>query len=91
MSAFKRDESLGLGNQARDRITGFAGTVVAITEWLNGCRRITIQPNALHDGKPIDSYTFDAEQMEKLEEGPQINPMRTGGPSMAPQRPRDPR
>lgn len=91
MPKFERDETLKLGDKARDQISGFTGTIVAITEWLNGCRRITIQPSALHEGKPVENSTFDAEQLEKVEEGPVLSPSRTGGPSIAPQRPADPR
>lgn len=91
MSKFKRDDSLKLGDKAKDQISEFTGTIVAITEWLNGCRRITIQPSALFEGKPVDSSTFDAEQIEKVEEGPVLSASRTGGPSIAPQRPADPR
>lgn len=90
MSKFVRDETLKLGDKAKDQISGFTGTIVAITEWLNGCRRITIQPSALHDGKPVENATFDAEQIEKVEEGPKLDPTRTGGPSIAPKRPADP-
>lgn len=90
MDTFERDDSLKLGDKAQDKISGFAGTIVAITEWLNGCRRITIQPSQLHEGKPVDNSTFDAEQVAKVEEGPTLSPTRTGGPSIAPQRSADP-
>lgn len=56
-----------LGDQARDRISGFEGIVVAITDWLAGCRRITIEPPLLHDGKPIGSQTFDAALVELIQ------------------------
>lgn len=55
-----------LGSKVRDTITGLEGTVVAKTEWMNGCWRITIQPNQLKDGKPVDSTTFDVEQLELI-------------------------
>ncbi len=91
MAKFERDDTLKLGDKAKDQISGFTGTIVAVTEWLNGCRRITIQPSALHEGKPVENSTFDAEQVAKVEEGPELSPTRTGGPSISPQRPRDPR
>jgi len=52
-----------LGDVARDSITGFEGVVIARTEWLFGCVRYSLQPQALHDGKPIESQTFDEEQL----------------------------
>jgi len=87
---YERDDTLKLGDKARCQISGFTGVIVAITEWLNGCRRITIQPTALFEGKPVDNQTFDAEQIEKIEEGPELSPTRTGGPSIQPTRSHDP-
>jgi len=81
-----------LGDEARDRITGLKGIVVAITRWLNGCNRITIQPQTLHEGKPGDSATFDAEQVDIVTEGAMVPlPRPTGGPSIPPVRKPDPR
>lgn len=90
MKKFQRDETIKLGDKARDQISGFSGTIVAITEWLNGCRRITIQPSALHEGRPVENSTFDAEQIEKIEEGPEPTTERKGGPSISPMRSKDP-
>jgi hypothetical protein len=90
MTAYERVEDLGLGDKAKDRISGFEGVVVAVTEWLNGCRRITIQPEALHEGKPIESSTFDAEQVARVEAGPVLTASDNGGPSIAPTRSKDP-
>lgn len=83
---------LQLGDQAKDSISGFSGIVVAVTTWLNGCRRITIQPQALHEGKPIDSQTFDENQVvvtkaKAFAEGSH----ETGGPRPEPTRPSAPR
>ena len=81
---------IGLGDIARDTITGFEGVVVAITDWLNGCQRVSIQAAELKDGKPIDSVTFDAEQVCVVERAEKITPSETGGPSIAPTRNPDP-
>lgn len=59
-----------LGDIARDRITGFEGVVIARTEWWNQCDRYTIQPRTLHDGKPVDSQTFDEPDIELVEAQP---------------------
>lgn len=53
-----------LGQECKDVVTGFKGTVVAITEWLNGCRRVTLQPKIGKDGKIPDNHTFDEPQLE---------------------------
>lgn len=63
------NSKLGLvkvGDIVRDTISGFEGVAVAATEWLNGCVRILIQPKKLHDGKPVESQTFDVEQLKVL-------------------------
>lgn len=49
-----------LGDQVSDPITGFKGTAVAITIWMFGCRRVTIQPKGLNkDGDVFDCQSFD--------------------------------
>jgi hypothetical protein len=59
---------ISLGDKVKDKITGLKGIVVAITNWLHGCTRITIQPEGLKDGKPYDTYTFDEPQAELIKE-----------------------
>ena len=54
------------GQEVRDTITGFSGIVVATTEWLNGCRRVTVQSPELKDGRPVDTVTFDGPQLELM-------------------------
>lgn len=56
-----------LGDKAKDVITGFEGIAIAITIWLNGCRRITLQATD-KDGMPRD-YTCDIEQIEVTKKG----------------------
>lgn len=81
-----------LGCKAKDIITGFTGIVVCISEWINGCRRITVQPQEVRDGKPLESQTFDVEQMECLEaDAVKLVVSPTGGPSIPPVQRRDPR
>ena len=70
-----------LGDRVRDRITGLEGIAVARTSWLYGCERITIQPERLKDGKPLDTYTVDEPQIEVLKEGvAKRQPVPTHGP-----------
>lgn len=81
-----------LGDVAKDTITGFEGVVVARTEWLNNCVRLSLQPKKLQDnGKPIDSETFDETQLVVVEAGPRHEPVTHGGPMPEPRRARDPR
>lgn len=70
-----------LGVEVRDIVTGFSGTTIARTEWLNGCARLTVQPKIGKDGKLPDNATFDEPQLsvvskKKVKRGNK----KTGGP-----------
>lgn len=87
-----------LGARVKDRITGLEGIAVSRTDWLYQCRRIAIQPEGLHEGKPHEVAWVDEPQVEVLQEGV-IIPMAptgstlayTGGPERAVPPRRDPR
>jgi hypothetical protein len=53
-----------LGTEVKDKITGLKGIIVAKTEWLYGCIRYVVQPQQLHEGKPVESSSFDEDQIE---------------------------
>lgn len=57
---------VNLGDVAKDSVTGFEGIVVAYCEWLHGCARVTLQPQKLKDGIPIEAQTFDELQLERV-------------------------
>lgn len=57
-----KDEA-ALGCKVRDIITGCEGVIIAKTDWINGCHRITVQPLILKDGRPADGITFDVQQV----------------------------
>lgn len=52
-----------LGDQVKDSVTGFSGIVTGITGYLNGCRRIIVQPKMKKDGKMPDSSYIDEPQL----------------------------
>jgi len=52
-----------LGDKVKDRIIGLEGIVVARTDWLNGCIRMLVQPQELKDGKPVETSSFDIEEL----------------------------
>lgn len=83
MSTYPR---VNLGDTARDNITGFEGIVICISEWLHGCRRITLQPYGLRDGKPVDSCSFDEPQLLIITRSAVSTTSDTGGPRPEPQR-----
>lgn len=89
-----------LGDRVRDRITGFEGIVIGITDWLYQCRRPIVQPSKLDkDGELMKSESFDEDQLEVLEAGafapktattPPAPAVKTGGPRDTPSRRSDP-
>lgn len=82
---------INLGDVVKDTITGFEGVAVASYEYLHGCRRICVQPQALHEGKPIEASTVDEPQLEvvKAVAAPRSEPV-TGGPQPEPARRQEP-
>lgn len=52
------------GDRVKDKITGTTGIVVARTEWLYGCVRVTVQPEESKEGKPAESFVVDEAQCE---------------------------
>lgn len=75
---------INLGDYCKDTITGFKGVVVCISKWLHGCERITIQPNKMKDGKPIEQQTFDAPQLKVLRKNASLTTSDNGGPRPEP-------
>ena len=56
--------TIELGSKVKSTITGFAGTAVSRSEHLNGCNRYWVQPTIDKDGKMIDGYWFDENELE---------------------------
>lgn len=79
-------KTINLGDEARDTITGFAGVVIGDTKWLHGCRRLTLQPRELKDGKPIDPISFDEPQLELVSTAAASGTSEKGGPRPEPVR-----
>lgn len=56
---------LKLGDEVKDRITGFKGVVVIIGTWLDGCYRVAVQPKGLDkNGKPMESSWFENQRLK---------------------------
>lgn len=97
----KNNDGVNLGDLVKDTITGFEGVVIGETRWLYGCRRFTVQPRDLKDGKPIEPVSFDEPQLLVLEAfdggwlprsnaGSPAAAAETGGPRPEPTRRPDP-
>jgi hypothetical protein len=92
----QNEDKIKVGCHARDIYTGFEGIVIARTEWLYACDRVTIKPLKLDkDGKIQDTECFDVQQVEVLaDKAPMISKdavtAKTGGPADGPKREADP-
>jgi len=89
----KEKSMIKLGDLVRDKVSGYQGIVVGISDFLYGCKRIGIQAQNLHDGKPVESIWIDLPQAELIE-GQKVKTVEsdriTGGPiSSIPQRQKD--
>lgn len=72
---------INLGDRVKDKVSGFEGTVVARTEWLNGCWRMVVAPRVDKDGKMGDTHSFDEPQLELvIEKAAKQGSKKTGGP-----------
>lgn len=58
-----------IGDKIKDVISGAEGIVVARTEWMYGCIRLTCSPQTLKDGVPAANFTVDEPQAIVLEHG----------------------
>lgn len=70
-----------LGDMMRDTITGFTGVAISKHEYLNGCVRWSLQPKDMKDGKPVESQSFDEEQLELVSTGTRKFVTPKGGPA----------
>jgi len=72
-----------LGEKVRDKVSGFKGTIIQRTEFLNGCIQYGVQPQGLDkDGKIRDAMGIDEQSIELIEKkkSPFEFKKRNGGP-----------
>jgi hypothetical protein len=65
MSAFK----LELGQEGKDKITGFKGILTSRVEYLTGCNQYGITPSIGTDGKLGEIHYFDEGRIEIIVPG----------------------
>lgn len=58
-----------LGKEAKDKITGMKGILVARAEHLFGCNTYGIAPQVLENGKKLDTEWFDEGRIEIIGDG----------------------
>lgn len=93
-----KSEAIQLGNEVKDKISGFRGIAISRCEYLYGCVRVGVQPKAIKKdaSSPNDAIYFDEPQLELVGKGIVENVgvparPRTYGPRADPQRRTDPR
>lgn len=58
---------VGLGDLAREKVTGFSGVVTSMSYEMDGSIFVGLQPSTVENGKPADAFDFDIERIEVIE------------------------
>lgn len=68
---------IGMGDKVEDTITKAIGIVIGRVEYINGCKRMEVQPQKIFkdSGLPVESILIDEQQLVILE--PKIKPLFT--------------
>ena len=77
------DFPVGLGDRVRDTLSGISGTVVALTVYLNKCRRAQVQPDTKRGSSiAAEILHVDTEQLQIVKSAAYKHPKQdpSGGP-----------
>lgn len=77
-----KEIKIKLGDKVKDKMTPFEGVAIGITEWIYGCRRVTVQPDELHEGRPVETHSFDEPQLKIIKPKKVKRKGNTGGVPM---------
>ena len=69
-----------LGQEVKDKVTGFIGIATARVVYLNGCIQYCLKPK-MTDNKFPDGQYIDDTTLEVVGKGLYVEPKETGGPS----------
>lgn len=69
-----------LGQKVKDTVSGFTGIAVSKHIYLQGCVRVTLQPEVDKDGKLPECQTFDEPNLSALPVKRKEGTNKTGGP-----------
>ena len=73
---------ISLGDRVKDKITGFTGIATAISDYIDGCQQVLINPPVKEDGSFVSGHWFDAERLAIVDKGAvTIDAAQTGGPA----------
>lgn len=78
-----------LGQQVRDKGTGFVGIAVAKVEFMNGYTQFCVKPEMCDPGKMPEGHYIDDIQLEVVGDGIMVNLQKTPGGEMMPDTPSD--
>lgn len=71
-----------LGDEVKDKVTGFKGVVTSKTFFLNGCIQVGISAPLTKDGKMGESWNIDESQIEvTVTKKVKVKEKSVGGPS----------
>lgn len=62
-------KTVELGDQVRDKVTGFKGIVTGQAQYLTGCKQVMVTPRASEDGKYVDACWLDVDRVEVVGKG----------------------
>ncbi len=73
-----------LGQEVKDKVTGFKGIASGKCIYLSGCTHVCIQPKVEKDGKLPDAKWFDEPMVEVVSKKVKIKTtsLRIGGPML---------
>jgi len=75
-------KNVNLGDEVKDMVTGFKGIATSITTYINGCRRIGVQPPMGKDGKYPDAWHIDEPQLSIIKKQKvSVGEQKKGGPA----------
>ncbi len=74
-----KNGEIRLGDKVRDNQTGAVGIAIGLTTWLNGCRRVVVQPQVTKapGNKPPETFSADEPTVTVLKQGV-VKGMNTG-------------
>ncbi len=69
-----------LGKKVKDKITGYEGIAVDVTDFIHSDSRVGIQSSNIFEGRPALAHVTDLSNIESLEEVNTVIKKKTGGP-----------
>jgi len=80
-----------LGKRYQDKVSGFMGIATATITYLNGCTQINLTPKTPKKAETKrDSWYFDVQQIELVDDGIHVDATRTATPADRPGGPEGP-